>query len=208
MSDFLQTLASVGIIPVVKIQDASQAADLARALVRGGLPAAEITFRTPAAADAIAAIACAVPDITVCAGTVLSVDQARRAIQAGAQAVISPGTNGDVVRYCQSQGVPVIPGCATPTEIEAAMALDLPLVKLFPAEVAGGVALLRALYGPYADMKFMPTGGITPDNVGGYLALPNVVACGGSWMVPEGLLQEGRFQEIEALTRQAAACRK
>lgn len=208
MKSLLQRLKALGILPVVKVEDAAQAPELARALSRGGLPAAEVTFRTPAAAAAIAAIRREVPEVWVAAGTVRTVDQAQAALAAGAQAIVSPGTNPDVVRYCQGQGVPIIPGCATPTEIEAAAALGLTAFKLFPAEAVGGVALLRALYGPYPDLVFMPTGGISPDNVAAYLALPNVLACGGTWMAPEALLRAGDFDRIEQLTRQAAACRR
>lgn len=208
MKSLLQRLKALGILPVVKVGDAAQAPDLARALCRGGLPAAEVTFRTPAAAAAIAAIRREVPEVWVAAGTVRTVGQAQAALEAGAQAIVSPGTNPDVVRYCQGRNAPVIPGCATPTEIEAAAALGLTTFKLFPAEVAGGVALLRALYGPYPDVAFLPTGGISPGNVAAYLAQPNVLACGGTWMAPEALLRAGDFERIEQLAREAAALRR
>lgn len=203
-----EKLASIGIIPVIKINDAEKAAPLARALRDGGLPAAEVTFRTPAAAEAIHRIKKEVPQVCVCAGTVLTVETARRAVEAGASAVISPGTNPDVVRWCLANRVPVIPGCATPTEVESCMRLGLDFVKLFPAEVVGGVKMLKALAGPYGGMTFMPTGGISPENAAGYLALKNVVCCGGSWMVPEKLLDSGDFGAIEALAREAAAIAK
>lgn len=201
----IETLKKIGIVPVVKTNRAETAVGLAKALSRGGLPAAEITFRTDAAAEAIQLIAKEVPEIFVCAGTVLHVENAEKAVKAGAKAIISPGTNLEVVRWCKSHSVPVIPGCATPTEVEACMREGLELVKLFPAEVVGGVKMLKALAGPYASMQFMPTGGINTKNVGEYLALKNVVACGGSWIVPEKLLDEERFDEIEALAREAAA---
>lgn len=199
------TLKKIGIVPVVKINRAETAVGLAKALCKGGLPAAEITFRTDAAEEAIRLIAQEVPEVFVCAGTVLNVENAEKAVKAGAKAIISPGTNLEVVRWCVNHSVPVIPGCATPTEVESCMREGLELVKLFPAEVVGGVKMLKALAGPYASMTFMPTGGISTKNVGEYLALKNVAACGGSWIVPEKLLDEERYEEIEALAREAAA---
>ena len=180
-----EKLHSIGIIPVIKIHDAEKAVPLARALYAGGLPAAEVTFRTEAAAEAIRRIREQVPEVCVCAGTVLNVETAERAVEAGASAIISPGTNPEVVAWCLKMGVPVIPGCATPTEVEACMRMGLDFVKLFPAEVVGGVAMLKALSGPYGGMAFMPTGGVNPRNAASYLAQKNVVCCGGSWMVPE-----------------------
>lgn len=199
-----EKLASIGIIPVIKINDAEKAVPLARALCAGGLPAAEVTFRTPAAAEAIRRIRAEVPAVCVCAGTVLNAETAERAVEAGAEAVISPGTNPAVVKWCLEMGVPVIPGCATPTEVEACMRMGLDFVKLFPAEVVGGVAMLKALAGPYSHMAFMPTGGVSPENAAAYLAQKNVVCCGGSWMVPEKLLESGDFAAIERLARAAA----
>lgn len=204
METLFEKLHQIGIVPVIKINDAKQSVDLAHALLHGGLPAAEVTFRSSAAEDAIRAIAQNVPDVCVCAGTVLTVENAERAVNAGAKAIISPGTNMEVVKWCLSHGIPVIPGCATPTEVEACMRLGLEVVKLFPAEVVGGVKMLKALSGPYAAMKFMPTGGINTSNVGEYLALSNVVTCGGSWIAPEKLLDAGEFGKIEALARDAA----
>lgn len=202
-----EILKSVGIIPVIKMDTAAHAVALAKALKNGGLPAAEITFRSDAAAESIRLIAKEVPELFVCAGTVLTPEQAACAVEAGAKAVISPGTNLDTVRWCINASVPVIPGCATPSEIEVCMREGLQLVKLFPAEIVGGVPMLKALAGPYPAMRFMPTGGIKPDNVQEYLALKNVVACGGTWIVPENLLAEERFEEIEALARAAAKLR-
>ena len=202
--NFRETLKSIGIIPVIKINDAEKAVPLALALKKGGLPAAEVTFRTDAAEEAIRRIKAEVPDVCVCAGTVLDVKTAERAVKAGASAIISPGTNPEVVRWCIANRVPVIPGCATPTEVEACMRMGLDFVKLFPAEVVGGVKMLKALGGPYGNMKFMPTGGISVQNAAEYLALPNVMCCGGSWMVPGGLLDAGDFDAIEALAREAA----
>lgn len=202
--NFRETLKSIGIIPVIQINDAEKAVPLALALKKGGLPAAEVTFRTDAAEEAIRRIKAEVPDVCVCAGTVLDVKTAERAVKAGASAIISPGTNPEVVRWCIAHRVPVIPGCATPTEVEACMRMGLDFVKLFPAEVVGGVKMLKALGGPYGNMKFMPTGGISAQNAAEYLALPNVLCCGGSWMVPGGLLDAGDFDTIEALAREAA----
>ena len=153
----IEVLRAVGIVPVVKINRAAPAAGLARALCEGGLPAVEITFRTPAAADAIREACAAAPEAFVCAGTVLTAQQAEQAVAAGAKAIVSPGTNMEVVDWCLAQGVPVIPGCATPSEIEACMRKGLRLVKLFPAEVLGGVRMLKALAGPYAGVSFMAT---------------------------------------------------
>ena len=186
--------------------DAEKAVPLALALKKGGLPAAEVTFRTDAAEEAIRRIKVEVPDVCVCAGTVLNVKTAERAVKAGASAIISPGTNPEVVRWCIAHRVPVIPGCATPTEVEACMRMGLDFVKLFPAEVVGGVKMLKALGGPYGNMKFMPTGGISAQNAAEYLALPNVLCCGGSWMVPSDALKSGDFARIRTLTAQAAAC--
>lgn len=198
-----QVLRETGVIPVIKLNDASQAVPLGQALLEGGIPAAEVTFRTPAAAQSIEKIASALPDMFVCAGTVLSVEQAKLAVDCGAKAIISPGTNREVVTWCLEHKVPVYPGCATPTEVEAALALGLTTMKLFPAEVVGGVKMLKALYGPYGGVKFMPTGGISPQNVQEYLSQPNVIACGGSWLCPEKDLEAGNW---DAITQRAKEC--
>ncbi len=202
-----EILYQVGIVPVIKMDDAAHAVPLAKALARGGLPAAEITFRSAAAADSIRAIAKGCPELFVCAGTVLTPQQAQEAVDAGAKAVISPGTNLETVRWCVKNGVPVIPGCATPSEVESNMREGLKLVKLFPAEVVGGTAMLKALAGPYAAMKFMPTGGVKPGNVQDYLRLASVTACGGTWIVPGELLSGENFDKIEQLAREAAILR-
>ncbi len=205
--DLEQMLYQVGVVPVIKMDSVEHAVPLARALASGGLAAAEITFRSAAASGAIRAIAREVPELFVCAGTVLTPETAREAVQAGAQAVISPGLNLETVRWCVSRSVPVIPGTATPSEVEMCMREGLGLVKLFPAEVVGGIAMLKALAGPYADMKFMPTGGVKPGNVKEYLSQGNVTACGGTWIVPGELLEAGKFDEIERLAREAAQLR-
>lgn len=203
MNTFYEALCKARVVPVIKINDASKAPQLAKALLAGGMSIIEITFRTDAAAEAIRAISREVPEMTVCAGTVLTPEQAQAALDAGAAGIISPGINPEVVRYCTERDIPVIPGCATPTEVEACMRMGLKMVKLFPAEVVGGVKMLKALAGPYAQMRFMPTGGISLQNLPDYLALPNVAACGGSWIAPEKLIDNDRFDEITELARQA-----
>ena len=204
MDKFFDDLKGLGIVPVIKINNSKDAVDLAKALAKGGLMAAEITFRSDAAEESIKAIAQNVPDVCVCAGTVLTVENAERAVKAGAKAIISPGTNMDVVDWCIKNNVTVIPGCATPTEIEACLAKGLKVVKLFPAEVVGGVKMLKALAGPYGDVKFMPTGGINAENVKEYLKLKNVIACGGSWMVNEKLIDAGEFDKITEMAKEAS----
>ena len=201
MNDFFAAIHQIGLIPVIKIQDANQAVPLAKALLRGGLQAAEITFRTDAAAESIQAISENVPEMRVCAGTVLTLEQAQKAVSAGAQAIISPGTNPEIVTWCLEMGLPVIPGCATPSEVETCLRLGLTTVKLFPAEVVGGVAMLKALSGPYPQVSFMPTGGINLQNASNYLRLKNVIACGGSWIADGDLLAAKNYEEI---TRRAA----
>ena len=205
--DMNEILYGVGIVPVIKMDKAEHAVPLARALKNGGLPAAEITFRSTAAAASIRAIAREVPEVFVCAGTVLVPETAAAACEAGARAIISPGLNLETIRWCVRRDIPVIPGCATPSEVEACMREGLGLVKLFPAQVVGGVSMLKAMAGPYAAMKFMPTGGVKPDNAADFLTQKNVVACGGTWIVPADLLAQERFDEIEALAREAARLR-
>lgn len=197
-------LKQTGVIPVIKLEDAEKAAPLARALIAGGIPAAEITFRTPAAAKSIERIAVEEPDMFVCAGTILGIEQAKLAVACGAKAIISPGTNREVVSWCVSHNIPVYPGCATPTEVETAMSMGLTTMKLFPAQVVGGVSMLQALYGPYRGIRFMPTGGISPTNLAEYLSQPNVIACGGSWLCPEKVLAQSNWQKIQDLARACA----
>ncbi len=205
MNDVLKRIGEIGIIPVIKIEDAEKAVPLAEALMRGGLPAAEVTFRTAAAADAIANIAKALPDMLVGAGTVLTTEQVDRAIEAGAKFIVSPGFNPKIVKYCIEKGVPVCPGCATCGEMEQAMELGLDVVKFFPAEAIGGLNVIKSVSAPYAKLKFMPTGGINEENILSYLKNPKILACGGSFMVKDALIKEGKFDEIEALTRSAVA---
>lgn len=188
------------IVPVVAIEDAGNANSLAEALVDGGLPCAEITFRTAAATAAVECIAKR-GDVLVGAGTVLSIEQVKMAVGAGACFVVSPGLNPQIVEYCLQHAIPVIPGVATPTEIERAMGLGLDLVKFFPAEAFGGLKTLAAISAPYGAMKYLPTGGINSDNICDYLAHPKVAAVGGSWMVASQLIANQRFSEIAALTK-------
>ena len=203
MKTIYDRIYETGIIPVIKIEDAANAVPLAKALIDGGLPAAEITFRTSAAADAIKAITEAFPDMVVGAGTVLNAEQADAAKAAGAQFIVSPGLNPEVVKWCQAHEVPVIPGIVTPTEMEQAIGLGLTMVKFFPAEPAGGLKYIRAIAAPYTMMKFMPTGGINPQNVREYLAYDRIAACGGSWMVKNTMIENNEFDRIEELVKEA-----
>jgi 2-dehydro-3-deoxyphosphogluconate aldolase/(4S)-4-hydroxy-2-oxoglutarate aldolase len=203
MSNIYTELYEYGLIPVIKISDVETAVPLAKALCAGGLPAAEITFRTECAAEAIAAITKELPHMLVGAGTVLTPEQADRAVAAGAKFIVSPGLNPTVVKHCQSIGVPILPGCATPSEIEQALELGLSVVKFFPAEAAGGLPMIKAMSAPYGGVKFMPTGGINEENLLSYLGFNKIVACGGSFMVKDSLISEGKFDEITALTRAA-----
>ncbi len=199
----LDQISKIGIIPVIKIEDEQQAVPLARALIDGGLPAAEITFRTKAAPHALSRIRDAFPDMLLCAGTVLSVDQAKLALDSGAKAIISPGLNPKVVSWCLEQNVCVIPGICTPSELEMALELGLKTVKFFPAEQSGGIAKIKAMSAPYAGVSFMPTGGIDLHNVNDYLSFQKVIACGGSFMVKDDLLRAGNFDEITHICRMA-----
>ena len=204
MHPILNRIRLTGIIPVVKLEDAGDAVPLARALVSGGLPAAEITFRTSVASEAIRRMTFELPEMLIGAGTVLTCEQVTQAVNAGAQFIVSPGTNPRVVRRCQELGVPVLPGVVTPTEIEAALELGLDVLKFFPAEPSGGLPMIESLAAPYPGVRFMPTGGINASNAGTYLASPKVLACGGSWMVKDTLIRAGRFDQIEQLSRKAA----
>lgn len=201
MNTVLGELENIGIIPVIKIDNIDNALPLATALYNGGLPCAEITFRTPEAEEAIRVISNKFPQILVGAGTVLTTEQADRAIEAGARFIVTPGLNPQVVRHCQARGVPITPGTANPGDIERALELGLDIVKFFPAEVNGGIKAIKALSAPYSSIRFIPTGGVSPDNFCSYLDLDEVLACGGSWMVPPSLINSGKFDEIETLVR-------
>ncbi|MCR5061927.1 MAG: bifunctional 4-hydroxy-2-oxoglutarate aldolase/2-dehydro-3-deoxy-phosphogluconate aldolase [Treponema sp.] len=205
MNEILKQIGLTGIVPVVVLNNAADAMPLAESLIKGGLPCAEVTFRTDAAEESIRTIAKNFPDMLVGAGTVLSVEQVKRAVGAGAKFIVSPGLNPKVVEYCIKKGYPVTPGIMTPTELEMALGLGLDVVKFFPAENAGGLKMIKAMSAPYTMMKFMPTGGINSTNVRDYLACDKILACGGSWMVKGDLINSGNFAEIENLTREAAA---
>jgi 2-dehydro-3-deoxyphosphogluconate aldolase/(4S)-4-hydroxy-2-oxoglutarate aldolase len=202
MSRVLDQISKLKLIPMVVLDHADHAAPFGDALVSGGLPIAEITFRTAAAEHAIRSLARR-GDLLVGAGTVLTTEQADRAIGAGAQFIVAPGTNPTVVEHVREQGVMMCPGVVTPTDIELAMSLGMTTLKFFPAESMGGVATLKALAGPYPDVRFIPTGGITPELLPAYLKLRSVVACGGSWLAPRHLLAEGKFEAIRRLVEQA-----
>ena len=203
MNDMMKELYSIGLIPVIKIENPDDAVPLAKALIDGGLPAAEITFRTACAAEAIKNITEAYPEMLVGAGTVLTTEQVDAAIAAGSKFIVSPGLNPKVTSYCLSKGVPMLPGCSNPSDIEAALELGLKTVKFFPAEAAGGLKMLKAMAAPYGQLTFMPTGGINADNLLDYLKFNKIVACGGSFMVKDELVKEKKWDEITALTKDA-----
>ena len=203
MNPILEQFQKLGIIPVVVIDDAKDAVPLAKALCEGGLPVAEVTFRTDAAEEAIRQMSEAYPEMLVGAGTVLTTEQVDRAVAAGAKFIVSPGLNPKVVKYCQEKNVPITPGTARPTDIEMALELGLEVVKFFPAEQNGGLAMIKAMAAPYTKVKFMPTGGINAKNLKSYLDFDKIIACGGSWMVPKDLVAAGDFEAIKNLTREA-----
>jgi 2-dehydro-3-deoxyphosphogluconate aldolase/(4S)-4-hydroxy-2-oxoglutarate aldolase len=200
-----EPLAGAGLVPVITIDGAEDAASLGAALVAGGLSHAEITFRTPAAAGAIERMRSDVPQLTVGAGTVLTVEEADQAVRSGAQYLVSPAFDAGVVDWCEGRSVPIIPGVATPTEVNAAWQRGLRTLKLFPAEQVGGVALLQALRGPFPEVQFVPTGGITARNLDSYARQPNVVACGGSWIASREAISSHRFDDITAAASEACA---
>lgn len=202
MSAIVDRLAALRIVPVLTARDADEAEHACNALLAGGLSAVEITFRTDAAAEAIRRVA-AIDGLLVGAGTVLSPEQLARALDAGARFAVAPGTNDTVVEAARSTGVPFVPGVATPSEIEHARALDCRVLKVFPASVVGGPAFLKAVAPVYPDVRFVPTGGVSPENLASYLELPSVLACGGTWICERRLLDEQRFDEIERRAREA-----
>lgn len=203
MSEIISQIESYGIVPVVKIDRVADAVPLAQALARGGLPIAEITFRTAAAEESIRRIAAEVPEVLVGAGTVLNTDQAEKALAAGARFIVSPGINPKVVRFCQERQVAVTPGVATPTDIETALELGLETVKFFPAEALGGLATMTALCGPYGSVRFIPLGGVSPANMNAYLSHPKVAAVGGTWLAKDDLIRAGDFNRITGLACEA-----
>lgn len=203
MNDILVKIGQYGIVPVVKIDNANDAVPLGKALIEGGLPVAEITFRTAAAKEAIENISKELPEILVGAGTVLSVEQVKQAVDAGAKFIVSPGFNPEVVKYCVDNNIPITPGCSNPTDIEMALGYGLEVVKFFPAESFGGLGTLKAMSAPYGSIKFIPTGGINENNLNDYLSFNKVLACGGSWMVKDDLIKSGKFETITAMTKEA-----
>lgn len=201
--DMIQRISSLGIVPVIKLTDANNAVPLCRALMNGGLPVAEITFRTAAAEESIRRVAQELPEVLVGAGTVLTIEQVDIAVAAGAKFIVTPGFDEDVTRYCVERNIPIFPGCPTTSDIQKAIKYGLKVVKFFPAEAMGGLAVIKAVSAPYGDMLFMPTGGVNEKNLNDYLSFSKIVACGGSWMAKEDLINAGKFDEIEALTRSA-----
>jgi 2-dehydro-3-deoxyphosphogluconate aldolase/(4S)-4-hydroxy-2-oxoglutarate aldolase len=204
-TDALERLRAVRIVPVITIDDPDDAVPLARALIAGGLACAEITFRTPRAAEALRRITAEVPELFAGAGTVLTPEQAKAARDAGAQFIVAPGFGPRTVDYCLGKGIPVYPGVATPTEIEAALEKGLTTLKFFPAEPMGGLAYLKAVAAPYVDVNFIPTGGVNTANVASYLAFKRVVACGGSWMAPNEWIAAKQFDRIRDESRRAVS---
>ena len=203
MNEVLKKIQEIGIVPVVVLNDAKDAAPLAKALCDGGLPCAEVTFRTDAAEESIRIMTEQFPQMLVGAGTVLTTEKVDRAVAAGAKFIVSPGLNPRIVKYCVEKGILITPGCSNPSDIEVALENGLEVVKFFPAEPAGGLNMIKAMAAPYVGVKFMPTGGINPTNVRDYLAYDRILACGGSWMVKGSLVDAGEFDKIEELTREA-----
>ena len=201
----IEAIGKLALVPVVHIEHSKDAINLGKALLNGGLPCAEITFRTESAEEAIRSIAANFPEIILGAGTVLTTAQAEKAVAAGAQFVVSPGFNPKVVDWCLDREVLVIPGVATPTEIEMALDKELAILKFFPAQAMGGIEMLKAIAAPYGGVKFIPTGGINAQNLAEYLKLPMVFACGGSWFVKADLISAGDFREITRLTKEAVS---
>jgi 2-dehydro-3-deoxyphosphogluconate aldolase/(4S)-4-hydroxy-2-oxoglutarate aldolase len=203
MNDILKKIHEAGIVPTFKANDAKNAVPFAKALRDGGLPVVEVTFRTAAAEQAIRNITAALPEMLVGAGTILTVEQAETAISAGAKFIVSPGVNREVIKYCVDRDVPMVPGCSSPTDIETAIGFGLKAVKFFPMEALGGLKTLKAIGPVYGDLKFIPMGGINPDNLNEYLAYEKVIACGGSWLDKGALIAEGKFEAIIRLAREA-----
>ena len=198
-----EQIEKLGLVPVVVLHDAKDAKPLAQALCQGGLPCVEVTFRTDAAEESIRQMSREFPDMLVGAGTVLTVEQVNRAVDAGAKFIVSPGFDPQIVDYCLNRQIPVFPGCVTPSEVAQAVKRGLRVVKFFPAKQYGGVSTIKALAAPYVGLRFMPTGGVSASNLREYLECSSIVACGGSWMVKGDLIQAGAFEEITRMTREA-----
>ena len=205
MNELLQKVQDLGVVPVVVLNDAKEAAPLAKALCEGGLPCAEVTFRTEAAEESIRIMATEFPEMLLGAGTVLTTDQVDRAVAAGAKFIVSPGFDPEIVDYCLEKDIIVLPGCITPSEVAQAVKRGLEVVKFFPAEQFGGVSTIKALAAPYTNTKFMPTGGISAKNLKDYLSFKKIVACGGSWMVKGDMIAAGEFDKIKEMTAEAVA---
>ena len=203
MMDLAEKFQKIGVVPVVVLEDVKDAVPLAEALVEGGLPCAEVTFRTEAAEESIRLMAEQFPDMLVGAGTVLTKEQVDAAVAAGAKFIVSPGFDPEIVDYCLEKNIPIYPGCITPSEVAQAVKRGLEVVKFFPAEQFGGVSTIKALAAPYVGVKFMPTGGVNAKNLDSYLSCDKIVACGGSWMVKGDLVAEGKFDEIKSLVEEA-----
>ena len=203
MSEMLKTIEGFGVVPVVVLNDAKDAAPLAKALCEGGLPCAEVTFRTEAAEESIRIMATEFPEMVIGAGTVLTIDQVDRAVGAGAKFIVSPGFDPEIVDYCISKNIPVLPGCITPSEVTQAVKRGLEVVKFFPAEQFGGVATIKALAAPFTSVRFMPTGGISAKNLADYLGFKKIIARGGSWMVKGDMVAAGEFDKIKEMTAEA-----
>lgn len=192
-----------GVVPVVVLEDARDALPLAQALTQGGLPCAEVTFRTQAAEESIRQMSARYPEMLVGAGTVLTTEQVERAVAAGAKFIVSPGFDPEIVDYCLEKTIPVFPGCITPSEVAQAVKRGLRVVKFFPAEQAGGIAMIKAMAAPYTMVRFMPTGGISAKNLKDYLSSDKVLCCGGSWMVKGDMIKNGEFDKIREMTKEA-----
>ncbi|MDE6970152.1 MAG: bifunctional 4-hydroxy-2-oxoglutarate aldolase/2-dehydro-3-deoxy-phosphogluconate aldolase [Eubacterium sp.] len=205
MNTMKERFAQFGVVPVVVLEDAKDAGPLAEALVKGGLPCAEVTFRTDAAEESIRTMTTLYPDMLVGAGTVLTIEQADRAVAAGAKFIVSPGFDPEIVDYCIQKEIPVFPGCITPSEVAQGVKRGLEVIKFFPAEQFGGVDTIRALAAPYTSVQFMPTGGINAKNLKEYLSCDKILCCGGSWMVKGDLVRAGEFDKICELTKEAVA---
>ncbi|MDR1868079.1 MAG: bifunctional 4-hydroxy-2-oxoglutarate aldolase/2-dehydro-3-deoxy-phosphogluconate aldolase [Treponema sp.] len=204
MNAILDQIEKIGIVPVIKIDNADRAIRLVKSLITGGLPCAEITFRTSQAEDSIRRIKESGLNVLLGAGTVLSIAQVDRALEAGAQFIVTPSFNPKVVQYCLNRGITIIPGCSKPSDVEqATLDFGLEVVKFFPAEQSGGLEYVKAIAGPYNTLKFLPTGGINVNNVGSYLRFKRILACGGSWMAKDSLINDGEFDRITALCREA-----
>lgn len=199
----MKKLQELRLIPVVTIENSENAIPLGQALIEAGLPIIEITFRTLAAEQSISVLSKNMSNIFVGAGTVLTIEQIKKAVNAGAQFIVTPGFNPKIIDYCLSNKIPIIPGVNTPTMVEWALDRGLKVVKFFPANLSGGTKMLESLAGPYPEMKFVPTGGINNESLVDYLKLSNVLACGGSWIVKKDLISTGQFGEIKKLTKTA-----